>query len=267
MAPTPATGARASERGPMAHRAPGTATRPFAAARRRLPAPLAGALAAEAAELGGYARRIVPNRRAGMLVGLALLVLLAVGGIAGAAEPKPISRSALEAYGTTPAATAPLAPTGAGLTVPTAAPAPSPVPATPAALADDPAFRGPDMLDLGAKTLLVLALLFVTLRVLRRVQGASPAKGSGALSVLESRTLGPKTQLHLVAVGDRRLVIGQSPSGLVALGELDAAELPVAEPASEPWARQDALDRHPELEAQAANELASGRRARLGLTA
>ena len=248
----------------MAHRAPGSRRRPLDAARRQMPAPLASALAAEAGELTRLARRVVPSRRIAILVGLALLVLVAVGGMAGAAEPKPVQRSALEAYSATPAPSGiAVASTGAAaLAVPTAAPA-----GTPTALADDPAFKAPDLLDVGGKTLLVLALLFVTLRVLRRAQGAGPAKGSGMLAVLESRPLGPKTQLHLIAVGDRRIVIGQSPAGLVALGEMDAAELPVPEAVSEPWTRHDALDDDPALEAQLAHELANGRRRRLGVSA
>jgi flagellar biogenesis protein FliO len=246
----------------MAHRASGTARRPLEAARRRLPAPIADALAAEAAEFTRMARRAVPNRRVAFLVGLALLVLVAVGGIAGAAEPKPAARSALEAYGSAPAPSSSAA-AGAMVVVPSAAPAAT----TPAALGDDPAFKGPDLFDLGAKTALVLVLLFVTLRVMRRVQGTAPAKGSGTLSVLESRPLGAKTQLHLVAVGDRRLVIGQSPAGLVALGELDAAELPAVEPVRDPWAKRDARDADPELQAQVAHELATGRRTRLGVSA
>jgi flagellar biogenesis protein FliO len=285
MAATPATRARPTGRGPMAHRAPAGRNRPAEAARRALPGPIAAALSDEAAELTRLARRIIPTRRAALLVGLALLALVAFGGIAGAAEPEPAQRSALEAFAATaePAATrtangAAVEPSlvpGFGVAGAAASPAAGVAASassavsltTPAALADDPALQGPDLLDLGAKTLLVVVLLLVTLRVLRRVQGANPARASGQLAVLESRPLGPKTQLHLIAVGDRRLVIGQSPSGLVALGELDAAELPVPEPVREPWARRDALDADPELETQLAHELATGRRPRLGVSA
>jgi flagellar biosynthetic protein FliO len=265
MTATPATRARATERGPMAHRAPGSAARPLEAARRRLPAPMADALAEEAAEFARIVRRAVPSRRIAFLVGLALLAIVAVGGIAGAAEPKPAARSALEAFGSTPAPSFGQTSGGAMAVAPSAAPAAS----TPTSLADDPAFKGPDLPDLGAKTALVLALLFVTLRVMRRAQSTAPGMSTGTLSVLESRPLGPKTQLHLVAVGDRRLVIGQSPAGLVALGELDAAELPAVEPVRDPWAKRDAhdADPDPELEAQVAHELATGRRSRLGVSA
>jgi flagellar biogenesis protein FliO len=245
----------------MAHRASRTPPWLAGAARRGLFGPLAGATAAEAAELARLARRMAPRRRVVVLVGLALLALVAFGGMAGAATPRPPERSALQAFSSAAATSA--GPVGGAFE---AASAPA-VEATPTALADDPAFQGPDLLDLGAKTVLVVALLLVTLRILRRVQGAGPARGGGQLTVLESRPLGPKTQLHLVAVGDRRLVIGQSPSGLVALGDLDAAELPATEPVSDPWTRRDVRDVDAELEVQLGHELATGRRARLGVSA
>lgn len=88
--------------------------------------------------------------------------------------------------------------------------------------------------DLAVKGTIVLALLFITLRVLGRT-GAGAAKRGGRLEVLESRPLAPKASLHLVAIGDRRLVVGLTPSGMVALAELDAAELET-EPATAPAA-------------------------------
>lgn len=268
MATTPAVRAGAATRSPMAHRAPRAARRPLAAVGRMLPAPVAVAVAEEASELTRLGRTLLPRRKSLTLVGLALLVLLAAGGIAGAAEPQTARRSALEAFSASAAPAATIAADAAGAAASSPVVQASAAPATaPAAIADSPEFKGPDLFDLATKTLLVLALLFVTLRVLRRVQGASPGKGSGLVSVLETRSLGSKAQVHLVAIGDRRLVIGQSPSGLVSLGELDAAELPVDEPVREPWSRGSALDRDPELESQVAHELANGRRSRLGVSA
>jgi flagellar biosynthetic protein FliO len=78
--------------------------------------------------------------------------------------------------------------------------------------------------DLLIKGTIVLALLFITLRVLGRTGAGAPKRG-GKLEVLESRPLAPKASLHLVAIGDRRLVVGLTPSGMVSLAELDAAEL------------------------------------------
>ena len=59
-------------------------------------------------------------------------------------------------------------------------------------------------------------------------------------NVLESRTLASKASLHLVAVGDRRLVVGLTPSGMVALAELDAAELEDARTAESPAGEPEA---------------------------
>lgn len=81
------------------------------------------------------------------------------------------------------------------------------------------------ILDLAGKGVLVLALLLLTLRLLNRL---SSAGGSGAahLVVLESRPLAQRASLHLVAIGERRLVVGLTPGGLVQLAELTADELP-----------------------------------------
>ena len=83
---------------------------------------------------------------------------------------------------------------------------------------------GVNWIDLITKGTIVLALLFITLRILGRVGAGAPKRG-GRLQVLESRTLAPKASLHLVAIGERRLVVGLTPSGMVSLTELDAAEL------------------------------------------
>jgi flagellar biogenesis protein FliO len=98
---------------------------------------------------------------------------------------------------------------------------------------------GLDLIDLVTKGGLVLILLFITLRVLGRMQAAGPGRG-GRLNVLESRTLASKASLHLVAVGDRRLVVGLTPSGMVALAELDAAELEDARTEESPADGSDA---------------------------
>jgi flagellar biogenesis protein FliO len=85
-----------------------------------------------------------------------------------------------------------------------------------------------DVLDLTGKGALVAALLYLTLRALRRLQ-ADPRAGTYRLEVLETRSLGPRASLHLVAIGERRLVVGLTPGGIVGIAELDAAELDAAE--------------------------------------
>jgi len=96
-----------------------------------------------------------------------------------------------------------------------------------------------DLIDLATKCIVVLALLFITLRVLGRMQAAGPKRG-GRLEVLETRSLAPKASLHLVAVGDRRLVVGLTPNGMVSLAELKAEELEAADFAAELAAQQSA---------------------------
>ena len=80
-----------------------------------------------------------------------------------------------------------------------------------------------DPIDLIVKGGVVVVLLFVTLRVLGRVQGGR-VPADARIRVIESRTLGAKTQLHLVAVGDRQVLIGATPGRLVTLAELPADE-------------------------------------------
>ena len=83
----------------------------------------------------------------------------------------------------------------------------------------------PTFMDVVAKGVLVLALLLITLRVLRRFSSAAnPA--TARMVVLESRPLAQRATLHLVAIGERRLVLGLTQSGLVSLAELSAEELP-----------------------------------------
>jgi len=89
-----------------------------------------------------------------------------------------------------------------------------------------------DLIDLATKLVIVLALLFVTLRVLGRMQ-ATGARRGGRLQVLESRSLGAKASVHLVSVGDRRLVVGLTSNGMVSLAELKAEELEAADFAAE----------------------------------
>jgi len=82
-----------------------------------------------------------------------------------------------------------------------------------------------DLAGLATKGVLVLALLLITLRVLRRVSSGT-GSASARIVVLETRPLAQRATLHLVAIGERRLVLGLTPTGLVSLAELSADELP-----------------------------------------
>jgi flagellar biogenesis protein FliO len=145
----------------------------------------------------------VDVRRAGS--GRRIAAIACIAGLAGVAligAMHPIAAS-----GGQPAATDALAATGVG-----------------SAWGTGDAGAGINWLDLIPKAGLVLILLFITLRVLGKVGGGT-AKRGGRMQVLESRTLAPKASLHLVAIGERRLVVGLTPSGMVSLAELDASEL------------------------------------------
>ena len=78
---------------------------------------------------------------------------------------------------------------------------------------------GIDLLDLAAKTVLVLGLLYLTLRALRRLQGGRSTPGGG-IAVLETRAIAPKASLYVVSIRGRELVVGLSPAGLVTLADL-----------------------------------------------
>jgi flagellar biogenesis protein FliO len=96
---------------------------------------------------------------------------------------------------------------------------------------------GFDVIDLAWKCGLVVVLLFITLRVLGRMQATGKRPG-GRLEVLESRPLASKASLHLVAIGERRLVVGLTPNGMVSLAELKADELQAGDFAAELAAQQ-----------------------------
>jgi flagellar biogenesis protein FliO len=96
-----------------------------------------------------------------------------------------------------------------------------------------------DLIDLATKCVVVVALLLITLRVLGRMQAAGPRR-AGHLQVLESRALASKASLHLVAVGDRRLVVGLTQTGMVSLAELKAEEIEASDFAAELAAQEAA---------------------------
>jgi flagellar biogenesis protein FliO len=154
-----------------------------------------------------------------LLVGASALPMLA--GWGGRTQSALAAMPAGSVAGDAPASTPPL-------TAATAAPAVAPQSVASAALGSSTGAIGLDPLDLVGKGVIVAALLYLTLRALRWLQ-AGPAVGTHRLEVLETRPLGPKASLHLVAVGERRLVVGLTPGGMVSIAELDAAELAAAE--------------------------------------
>jgi len=80
------------------------------------------------------------------------------------------------------------------------------------------------LFDLGWKLLLVLGLAVLSARVLRWLSGPSLAPAS-LLRVLARLPLGPQQSIVLIAVGKKRLLVGQTPQRLTLLAELDDEDL------------------------------------------
>lgn len=198
-------GAYARKAGPMARR-------------RAIPA-------AEAAP-GAFARWATPKHMgmAGLVAVLSFVALL------GAFSPAKVNGDGSEQAATASVATNAAASAAAA----TNAPMPASSPAASQLGAAWGGSGGIDVVDLITKGGLVLVLLFITLRVLGRAQRGGGTRRTGRLNVLESRTLASKASLHLIAVGDRRLVVGLTPSGMVALAELDASEVDQIQPVESP---------------------------------
>lgn len=74
---------------------------------------------------------------------------------------------------------------------------------------------------------IVLAALFATLALLRRVQSGRPGI-AGALKVLGATSVGPRERVVLVAVGKQVLVLGVAPGRVTALHSLPEDALPPA---------------------------------------
>jgi flagellar biogenesis protein FliO len=105
----------------------------------------------------------------------------------------------------------------------------------PAPAAGSPASYG--MVDIGTvvrvvgSTVAVVALLIVSLRLLKRAGLGSTPRGAAHLRLLETLPLGERRVLYIVAIGERRLIIGASPTGMSAIGEAGADEI-AADPTS-----------------------------------
>ncbi len=158
------------------------------------------------ARRAGSARTAWPARvvrfGAVALVGVALGGRFLLGGPAAAAPTAPATIAAVQVAGTPGPAAAPATlPVGGGNGLPQL-----------------------DALDVAVKSALVIGLLVVTLRILRRVQ-AGPRTAAARITVLETRPVGPKAQVVLVAIGAHRLVVGLTPGGMSTLADLSAADL------------------------------------------
>jgi flagellar biogenesis protein FliO len=91
------------------------------------------------------------------------------------------------------------------------------------------------LLDLAWKLALVLGLAVLALRALRWL--STPTASRGPLTLLARVPTGPQQALLLVGLGERLLLIGQSPQQLSLLCELTSGELGLAPGAPGPSRR------------------------------
>lgn len=81
---------------------------------------------------------------------------------------------------------------------------------------------------------LTLALLFGSLMLLKRLQGAR-ANHASALRVISATSVGPRERVVLVAVGKQVLVVGVAPGRVTALHTMAREDLPpIPDPAPAP---------------------------------
>lgn len=175
--------------------------------------------------LGAASARVPRGRSSRRLVGVNLVLVAGVALVSAiAAAPSfaahaPASTerpAALDAASATPRP--PAAAAAAPLTSP--APGASPVPAASPFAVPSAADGGLDLFDLGTKTAVVAGLLYLTLRVLRRMQNGGRGNAGDGIAVVETRSIAPKASVHIVSVRGRELVVGLSPAGLVTLADL-----------------------------------------------
>ena len=115
----------------------------------------------------------------------------------------------------------------------------SDAPAAPAASADGtpaptPANLGVALLRLAAGLVVVCALCVVATRYANRKRPQQPA---GTMQILATLPLGPRCVVHLVRVGERRLLVGTDLGGVKSVVELPGATPePEADTTTEPGA-------------------------------
>ncbi len=95
---------------------------------------------------------------------------------------------------------------------------------TPATPSNASALDAGTGLDLFIKTIFVLGLMFVSLRVLKHwtERQRLGTATSTSISVMETTYLAPNRALHVVRVGTRLLLLGATASSIALLTELDA---------------------------------------------
>lgn len=110
---------------------------------------------------------------------------------------------------------------------------------------------GSNLLQLGFGFITVLALLFVSLWLLKRLT-APRGQTTGLMRVVSSLAVGPRERVLLMEVGEQWLLIGVGPGHITKLGDLPRQALPPSSPEHGMpdfalWLKK-ALERRPETE-------------------
>ena len=105
----------------------------------------------------------------------------------------------------------------------------TPAAATPPAVVGSP-FRAPETaawplgVDIIAKLVAVIALIYATAAVARRYLLRAPSFSRSAVRVLDTTSLAPKKSVYLLEIGSRVLVVGSTESSLSILAEFTDPE-------------------------------------------
>lgn len=95
----------------------------------------------------------------------------------------------------------------------------------PSLAVDTQAGPWPLALDVGAKLVAVVALIYGLSAMAKRYLLRMPPASQGALRVLDARSLGPRKTVYLVEVGGRVLVLGTTDSSITNLTEFNDPEV------------------------------------------
>jgi len=94
-------------------------------------------------------------------------------------------------------------------------------------VAAEAAPAGPSLLPMVLVLILVLGLIPVSMWLLKRLGGGSPASAAG-MKVVAQLPLGPREKLVVVEAGERWIVLGVTASSINRVGTLPKGALPVS---------------------------------------
>jgi flagellar protein FliO/FliZ len=100
-----------------------------------------------------------------------------------------------------------------------------------AAQGPNAASDGPSLVPMALVLLLVLALIPVSLWLLKRIGAGTPAQSAG-LQVVAQLALGPRERIVVVAAGERWLLLGVTAASIHRIGTLPKGETPPTATAS-----------------------------------